>query len=69
MKKYPSLYNIVRKKNVTVAKVLGTSPLNISFRPGLVGDNFAKWFELVGNIIHVQLYNRKDYFTRTTGKT
>jgi hypothetical protein len=32
MKKYPALYNIVRKKNVSVAQVLSTTPLNVSFR-------------------------------------
>jgi hypothetical protein len=30
--KYPSLYNIVRKKDVSVAQVLSTTPLNVSFR-------------------------------------
>ena len=29
---YPTLYRIVRKKNQTVASVLGASPLNVSFR-------------------------------------
>jgi hypothetical protein len=29
--KYPSLYNIVRRKNATVAQVLSTTPLNVSF--------------------------------------
>jgi hypothetical protein len=28
---YPSLYNIAHHKNVTVAQVLGQSPLNITF--------------------------------------
>jgi hypothetical protein len=39
MVKYPTLYNIVRKKNVSVAQVLSTTPLNVSFRRALVGDN------------------------------
>jgi hypothetical protein len=42
MTKYPSLYNIVGKKNVSVAQVLSTTALNISFRRALVGDNWAK---------------------------
>jgi hypothetical protein len=33
----PNLYNIVRKKNVSVAQVLSTTPLNVSFRCALVG--------------------------------
>jgi hypothetical protein len=32
MLKYPSLYRIVRRKNVSVAQVLSTIPLNVSFR-------------------------------------
>jgi hypothetical protein len=39
MVKYPTLYNIVRKKNVSVAQVLSTTSLNVSFRHVLVGDN------------------------------
>jgi hypothetical protein len=39
MTKYTSLYNIARRKNVTVAHVLSTVPLNISFRRVVVGEN------------------------------
>jgi hypothetical protein len=39
MIKYPNLYKIVRKKNVSVAQVLNTTPLNVSFGRALVGDN------------------------------
>jgi hypothetical protein len=35
--KYPSLFNIVRRKQDTIANILPTMPLNISFRRGLVG--------------------------------
>ena len=38
MQQFPSLYNIVRKRNQTVASALGTIPLNITFRRVLVGD-------------------------------
>jgi hypothetical protein len=37
---YPSLFNIVQHKNVTVAQVLAHSPLNIRFRRFLIGH---KW--------------------------
>jgi hypothetical protein len=37
MVKYPSLYRNVRKKNLSVAQVLSTTPLNVSFRRALVG--------------------------------
>jgi hypothetical protein len=48
MKSFPSLYNIARKKNVTVAQVLSTVPLNISFRRVVVGENWVEWLKLVG---------------------
>jgi hypothetical protein len=38
MMKYPSLYNIERKKNASVAQVLSTTPLNVSIRRALVGE-------------------------------
>jgi hypothetical protein len=41
MKRFPSLYSLVRKKNVSVAQVLSTTPLNVSFRRALVGENWA----------------------------
>jgi hypothetical protein len=39
---YPSLYNIVQRKDVFVANVLGQTPMNIGFRR-LLTDN--KWNE------------------------
>jgi hypothetical protein len=36
---FPQLYSITRRKNVSVATVFYTIPLNISFRRGLVGNN------------------------------
>jgi hypothetical protein len=62
MKKYPALYNIVRKKNATVAQVLSTTPLNVSFRRALVGENWANWLCLVGSILTVRLNEQKDTF-------
>ena len=47
MQQYPSLYNIVRRKNQTVASVLSAIPLNISFWRALVGDKLRLWHELV----------------------
>jgi hypothetical protein len=54
MRKYPTLYNIVRKKNVTVAHVLSTTPLNISFKRAIVGRNLTQWLELVGRVVLFQ---------------
>jgi len=52
MLQYPSLYNIARKKNKTVANVLNTRPLNISFRRAQVGDKLRMWLELVAKIMN-----------------
>jgi hypothetical protein len=45
MKKYPSLFNIVRKKNASMAQILSTTPLNISFKRALVwgGREFLQY--------------------------
>jgi hypothetical protein len=67
--KIPSLYRIVRKKNLSVAQVISTTPLNVSFRRALVGDNWAKWLELVGDVLWVNLNDRKDSFFWTANKT
>ncbi|WVZ62207.1 hypothetical protein U9M48_011977 [Paspalum notatum var. saurae] len=50
-----SLFNIARKKHVSVAHVFSTYPLTISFRRALVGDKLIKWNELVARIAYVQL--------------
>ena len=39
--KFPSLYAIVRRKSSTVATVMGSVPLNVSFRRALVGQNIV----------------------------
>jgi hypothetical protein len=44
---YHSLFNIVRKKNASVASVLNTIPLNISFLWALINDNLVLWNGLV----------------------
>jgi hypothetical protein len=43
---YPSLYNIVHHKNVTVAHVLAQTPLNISFRWVLNGNKWTSRLQL-----------------------
>jgi hypothetical protein len=69
MTKYPSLYAILRRKNATVAKVLSTVPLCVSFRRGLSGANRDRWMELVSSVIDVQLHTRDDSFMWNLGKT
>jgi hypothetical protein len=58
--KYPTLYNLVRKKNMSVAQVLGTTPLNVSFRRALVGVNWDNWLCLVRSVLEVNLNNIRD---------
>jgi mannosylglycoprotein endo-beta-mannosidase len=62
MRSYPTLYNITRRKNVTVADVLNSVPLNMSFRRALVGGNLECWLRLVESIIPVQLNENNDVF-------
>jgi hypothetical protein len=68
MEKYPTLYNIVRKKNMSVGQVLSTTPLNVSFRQALVGHNWERWLCLVRNILGVNLTEGRDTFIWTTNK-
>jgi hypothetical protein len=60
--RFPSLYAIVRKKNIYVASVFSIVPLNISFRRGLVGNNLSLWYSLVGMVAHVRLIGTMDSF-------
>jgi len=60
---FPSLYSLVRNKGAMVAHVLSTSPLNVTFRRALVGDNMDKWLRLVGSILQVQLDDQNDCFS------
>ena len=57
---YPS--NIVRRKDETVASILSSTPLNISFRRGLSGDKLKQWTELVGKVTSIELNNENDIF-------
>ena len=60
--KYPSLYSIVRRKSSTIANVMRSVPLNVSFRRSLVGQNLAYWHELCASIVHIQLNQSSDSF-------
>jgi hypothetical protein len=48
--RYPSLFNIVRDPHASVAKILATHPLNISFRRTLQGSKLTDWLNLVAQI-------------------
>ena len=53
--KFPVLFNIVRRKQDSVAKVLSSTPLNISFRRNLVGSNLRDWRRIVASLHDVNL--------------
>ena len=57
-----NLYNVVRKKQATVAEVLQTAPLNVSFRRALVGTKLTERHSLVASIMHVTLNSMLDRF-------
>jgi hypothetical protein len=59
---YPSLYNIVRHKNVTVAHVFAQVPINISFRRALSGNKWNSWLRLCQRLMMVHLTNETDRF-------
>jgi hypothetical protein len=59
---YPSLYNIVQYKNVTVANVLSYAPLNISFRQVLNGNKWMDWSHLCRRLMTISLVNEQDKF-------
>jgi len=52
---YPNLFNIVRKKQATVADVLNSTPLNVSFRRALVGNKLLEWQSLVARVAFINL--------------
>jgi hypothetical protein len=60
MRQYPSLYHIVRRKNDTVASILSTIPLNVSFRRALVGHNLALRYDLVNWVVHITSSSHRD---------
>lgn len=59
---YPTLYNIVQRKEVFVRSVLGASPLNIQFRRALIGDKWIAWLNLVRRLMAINLTNEPDSF-------
>jgi hypothetical protein len=60
--RFPTLYDIVRKKSATVVKVFSSNPLNVSFRRHLFGHNLIAWHTIVAMISDAQLMGQKDTF-------
>lgn len=59
---YPSMYNIVQRKNVSVASMLSSVPLNVSFRRGVVNANLHAWYIVVELVMQIQLNEVDDIF-------
>lgn len=59
---YPALYNIVRHKSDTIAKVLKTFPPNMTFRRSLIGPRQISRHEVLKRIELVQLTQGSDVF-------
>jgi len=56
--KFPSLFNIVRRKQDSVVTVLASIPLNISFRRNLGGRNLRDWHRIVASLQDVNLQGK-----------
>jgi hypothetical protein len=50
---YPNLYNIVRRKDATVAEIFSSRPLNVSFRRNLVVENLQSRHALVLRLMDI----------------
>jgi len=59
---YPQLYNIVRKKQDTVADVLSTQISNVSWRRDLIGNKLMMWNNLVSRLSTIVLSQERDDF-------
>ena len=59
---FPALYNIIRRKGVSVRTVLSMTPLNVAFRRSVVGVNLQALHEVVAMVADVQLTNQRDRF-------
>jgi hypothetical protein len=59
---YPVLYNIVRHKGDTIAKVLETSPPNVAFRRDLSGQRLVSWNALLLHLANIHLQTGHDEF-------
>jgi hypothetical protein len=59
---YLALYSIVCHKGNTIAKVLETSPPNVSFRRDLSGQRLVYWNALLLRLANIQLQPGPDQF-------
>ena len=66
---YPQLYNLVRKKQDTVANVLSTQIPNISWRKDLVFSKLVMWNNLVSRLSTIVLSQERDDFKWNLDRT
>ena len=66
---FPSLYNIVRRKNSLVSDVIRSSHLNLSFRRPIVGVKFTEWQLMMAQLSMVRLGDEHDKFKWGAHKT
>jgi hypothetical protein len=59
---YPNLCNIARRRNSTVADVLNSIPINMSFQRALVGHNLHSWNSLILRLVNIHLNDNEDVF-------
>jgi len=57
---FPALFNIVRRKQDSMAQILNSPPLNISFHRNLVGANLSNWHRIIASLQHVNLMEERD---------
>ena len=59
---YPQLYNIVCKKQDTVAEVLSSGTPNLCWRRDLIGSKLVMWNNLVARLANITLNHERDDF-------
>jgi hypothetical protein len=59
---YPSLYNIVRHKSITIAKVMSVFPPTFSWGRQLFGASLVEWLSLLSHIQGMELSHDMDSF-------
>jgi hypothetical protein len=59
---YPALYNIVRYKSDTIAKVMATSPPDVTFRRDLLGPRLVAWNAFLQHLATIHLSTQPDKF-------
>ena len=61
-RQYPSMFNIARRKDLSVASVFSLPTLSIDFRRSLTGNRWERWLDLVERLFNVGLTDQPDVF-------